>query len=228
MSETMKVQDDVFSKGEGDAWFERNAKALAAPERHDWVLTNLARLAPAERLRSVCEVGCSNGWRLARLNESLPAVQRRAGFDLSESAIRDGMRMDSTLDLRVGPASAPPFEEQFDLVIVSFVLHWVDRSMLSRSLAAIDALVVPGGVLVVADFLPDSQCRRRYHHRQDVALYTFKQDYAKAFTGMGLYRELQRSTFHHGDAEGKVDDAGSADRAVCVVLHKPEQAYPEQ
>ncbi len=221
-------QDEIFRTGEGDAWFRRNAASLDAHAGHDWILDTLARLQARERFGTACEVGCASAWRLARLPEVLPAVTRRAGFDLSEDAIRHGRARDGALDLRVGAASEPPFDEQFDLVIVSFVLHWIDRALLTRSLAAIDALVAPGGFLVVADFLPDSPCRRRYHHRDDVALYTYKQDYAAVFTATNLYREVSRSVFHHGDTQGVLQAADDGDRAACVLLHKPVHAYPER
>lgn len=221
-------QDEVFRHGEGDAWFRRNAASLDAHTGHDWILDGLSRLHGREHIRSACEVGCASAWRLARLPEALPGLARRAGFDLSADAIAHGRSRDASLDLRVGAASAPPFDEQFDLVIVSFVLHWIDRAALSRSLAAIDALVAPNGLLALADFLPDSPCRRRYHHREDVALYTYKQDYAQAFTAMHLYRELSRSVFHHGDTLGALQAVTDGDRAACVLLHKPIDAYPER
>jgi SAM-dependent methyltransferase len=221
-------QDEVFRSGEGDAWFRRNAASLDAHAGHDWILDSLSRLQGREQIRTVCEVGCASAWRLARLPEVLPHTTRRAGFDLSEDAVRHGRARDPALDLRFGAASAPPFDEQFDLVIVSFVLHWIDRSLFTRSLAAIDALVAPGGFLAVADFLPDSPCRRRYHHRDDVALYTYKQDYAAAFTATNLYREVSRSVFHHGDTQGALQAAADGERASCVLLHKPVNAYPER
>jgi SAM-dependent methyltransferase len=226
--EQSEKQDEVFRSGEGDAWFRRNAASMDAHAGHDWILDTLSHLHGREQLRSVCEVGCASAWRLARLPEALPTVARRAGFDLSADAIAHGRARDSALDLRVGTASAPPFDELFDVVIVSFVLHWIDRSLLTRSVAAIDSLVAPGGFLVVADFLPDSPCRRRYHHRDDVALYTYKQDYAAAFTATNLYRELSRSVFHHSATQGMLEAADEGDRAACVLLHKPVLAYPER
>ncbi|GAA5159283.1 class I SAM-dependent methyltransferase [Viridibacterium curvum] len=224
----LTTQDDVFGKSEGDAWFQRNVACLSDVDHPDRMLDILSRLDEREGINSVCEVGCAHGWRLARLPEALPNVQRRAGFDLSAAAIEDGMRRCPELELRVGGASAPPFHEQFDLVIVNFVLHWVDRSLLLKTLAAVDDLVAPGGWLAVGDFLPDSPCRRRYHHRPDVELYTYKQDYSAAFTATGLYREVSRSVHHHADTGHGLQAADAGDRAVCVLLHKPVQAYAEQ
>lgn len=222
------TQDEVFGQSEGDAWFHRNVSCLSDVGHADRILDILARLDERDSLNTVCEVGCAHGWRLERLPEVLHSVQRRAGFDLSAAAIAEGMAKCPELELRVGGASEPPFAEQFDLVIVNFVLHWVDRSLLMKTLAAIDGLVATGGWLALGDFLPDGPCRRRYHHRNDVDLYTYKQDYAAAFTASGLYREVSRSVYHHADTGKGLQAADALDRAVCVLLHKPVQAYAEQ
>ena len=76
-----------------------------------------------------------------------------------------------------------------------YVLHWVDRSTLTRTVCAIDGLVGDGGLLILGDFLPDYPQRRRYHHLPDEDLYTFKQDYPALFTGLGLYRKMARLTY---------------------------------
>ena len=220
-------QDDVFLGGEGDAWFHRNAEALSKPQRPDWILGLLSMLDARSEISSVCEVGCADGWRLARLAESLPNVTLNAGFDASAAAIADGKRRHPQLDLRVGPVTWPPFEQRFDLVIVSFVLHWIDRAELVRAIAAVDQLVAPGGWLAIADFLPDRPCKRRYHHRDDVVLYTFKQDYASAFTGLGLYEEVARVAFPHSQAGGVIGHVAGGERAGCALLKKPLDNYPD-
>ncbi|HEX5128047.1 MAG TPA: class I SAM-dependent methyltransferase [Rhodocyclaceae bacterium] len=220
-------QDKVFLDGEGDAWFRRNAEALSKPERPDWVLDMLAMLGARAEISTVCEVGCADGWRLARIAMPLPQVSQRAGFDASAEAIANGKRRYKGLDLRVGSVTAPPFTQRFDLVIVSFVLHWIDRAELVHAIAAIDGLVAPGGWLAIADFLPERPCKRRYHHRDDIMLYTFKQDYAQAFTGLGLYEEVARVTFPHSVAGGVIGHAAAGERANCTLLRKPLDNYPE-
>ena len=108
--------------------------------------------------------------------------------------------------------------ETFDVVIVSFVLTWVARPRLAASIAGIDALVRPGGALVLADFLPDAPCARPYHHRTDVEIYTFKQDYTACFTDLGTYAEVEREVFSHDGATSV--DIDPQDRAMCALLRK--------
>lgn len=213
----MADQTDAFSQDEGDNWFRRNEAALAAP-RHDHAIEMALRWNEREPIGSVCELGCANGWRLAALAEALPSVERLSGSDLSAAAIEDGRSRWPDLDLRIGSLDLPGFDQQFDLVIVSFVLHWVARPRLRASIAAIDRLVRPGGVLILADFLPDAPCARPYHHRNDVEIYTYKQDYTECFTSLGTYAEVERDVFSHAGEPAK--DIDPQDRAVCALLGK--------
>lgn len=210
-------QTDAFSRDEGDNWFRRNQAALS--ETHnDRVIDMALRWSEHTPVRSVCELGCANGWRLAALADALPSLERLAGSDLSAAAIEDGKVRWPELDLRIGSLDFPAFDEQFDLVIVSFVLHWVARPRLAASTAAIDGLVRPGGALILADFLPDAPCARPYHHRTDVEIYTYKQDYTECFMGLGTYAERDREVFSHSGAPAPEIDP--QDRAVCALLRK--------
>lgn len=221
-------QNLIFQKGEGDAWFRRNASTLGTFSKADPAQLLLGQLDLSRQgmISSVCDIGCANGWRLSQIREGLPNVRRLCGFDVSEAAVANGLSHSSGLDLRVGGIDEPPFAEQFDLVIVSFVLHWVDRQRLARAIASVDSLVAPNGLLLISDFYPDRPCARRYHHRRDVELYTYKQDYVGSFTALGLYRELSRLTFSHDQSGLLVGPAADQDRAVCALLHKHPDAYP--
>jgi SAM-dependent methyltransferase len=217
------LQDDVFLEDEGNAWFQRNRVALeaSAQDRHDWPLTMIGRLDEARRtgIGSVVELGCSNGWRLARLGKTLPA--RLVGVDASADAVADGVARYPGLSLLQGGLADLPLREQFDLTIVFFVLHWIDRSNVARCIAEIDRVTRDGGLLVLGDFLPDYPQRRSYHHRPpEAGMFTYKQDYAKIFEAMGTYREIARSTFDHEHPGDHIKTAASGSRCVCTVLQK--------
>jgi SAM-dependent methyltransferase len=215
---TLPDQTEVFGTDEGDNWFRRNAEALDQPGGEDRAMAMLLRLNQREPIRSVCELGCSNGWRLASIAERMPSIERVAGCDLSRAAIEEGCRRWPTLELQVGSLDAPAIDGQFDAIIVNFVFHWVARNRLAQSIAAVDALVRDGGALIIADFLPDRPCARPYHHRTDVEIYTYKQDYAAIFTALGTYTEFERNIFSHSVRSSEPIDP--QDRAVCVLLRK--------
>ena len=223
-----KAQDAVFAETEGNAWFRRNAAALSDTGRGDPMLDMVGRLSPDRRaaIRSICDIGCASAERLNRLRTVLPNVARPCGFDASAEAVAAGSARFPDLILRQGLAGDPPFDGPFDLVTIGFVLHWVDRRLLARTIAAIDSLLAEGGTLILTDFLPDRPCARRYHHRDDVDLFTYKQDYARAFTGLGLYREVARVTFDHSDSLQAASPSHDQERAVCAMLVRTCD-YPE-
>lgn len=223
MSQRPVDQNQIFRSDEGDNWFRRNRAALTDVNSHDAVLEMVATATgEGARYRSLCELGCANGWRLAALRELLPDLGRAAGSDISAEAIADGRALWPGIELSVGSLDDPAINGSFDLVIVSFVLHWVGRDRLARSIAAIDGLVADGGALIVADFLPDAPCARKYHHREDIDLYTYKQDYSEAFTGLGFYSIERARMYSHSHADGPIDPQ---DRAACFLLRKDMTAY---
>lgn len=216
---TQISQDDIFAGGEGDRWFLRNREGLTneAAVSSDMVL----RLLDVSGVRPsrVLEIGASNGYRLDRL---------RAAFDCevtavepSSAAIEDGRRRYPSVVFRQGVASALPIEGDgtFDLVIVNFVFHWMDRSTLLRSVAEIDRMVAGGGFLVVGDFFPPYPMRVAYHHLPDREVWTYKQAYAEMFIASVIYREVAALTFDHGTHEIR-SDSPPGDRARAILLRK--------
>ena len=186
-------QDEIFAKSEGDSWWLRNRAVLGTPEavRDDPVLRLVFR--NKVKPKTALEVGCANGWRLEALRLETGAAC--AGVDVSAAAIADGRERFPALDLRVGVASQLPVTGCFDLVVVYFVLHWVDRRTLLRSLAEIDERVANGGYLVVGDFAPPAPVAVPYHHREGV--WTYHAQYAASLVGLGFYDVVDGVSFEH-------------------------------
>jgi SAM-dependent methyltransferase len=226
-------QEKTFKDGEGDAWYRRNRERLDEG-REDWATRIIAALENRSAIRRVVELGCANGWRLAKLRPLFAPGCAFVGIDASAEALADGRRRFPQLELRQGMLSDVPLQEPFDLAIVHFVLHWADRHTLSRSIAEIDRLVSWNGYLVIGDFLPDFPTKRRYHHLPQQAVFTYKQDYAQAFLGLGFYREIARLTFDHDrPAADPARDAWAApagrdERAMISLLHKSAGSYVER
>ena len=187
-------QDQSFAAFEGDKWFERNKDAL---ERFDPEADLPLRLVELYHLRpySVLEVGAANGYRLAAISERYGA--RVVAVEPSVEAIHDGETMFPNVEFVRGGASAIPLQELFDLIIVNFVFHWIDRTNLLRSVAEIDRLLVDGGFLIIGDFFPSNQTKVRYHHLADEEVYTYKQNYAATFLASGLYHPVCLITGDH-------------------------------
>lgn len=187
-------QDQIFADFEGDKWFERNRDALEAfdPEADLPIkLMALYHLRP----RSVLEIGAANGFRLAAISERYGA--RVVAVELSVKAILDGKTMFPCVEFVQGGTQAIPLQELFDLIIVNFVFHWIDRANLLRSVAEIDRLLVDGGFLIIGDFFPSNMIKVRYHHLPKQEVYTYKQNYAATFQASGLYHPVCLITGDH-------------------------------
>src|ERR1700722_3853045 len=134
---TEHSQKDVFLGGEGDAWYGRNLRHLREPGP-DIVLTTLEdmRIAP----KSVLEIGCANGYRLAQICERYGAAG--CGIEPSSNAVADGRSRFPSLRLEVGTADVLPFaDSQFDVVVFGFCLYLVDPRLHLRCVAEADRVL---------------------------------------------------------------------------------------
>jgi ubiquinone/menaquinone biosynthesis C-methylase UbiE len=212
-------QDAIFQGAEANRWWQRNADVLHDQSRidNDPVLRIL--LKREMKPRKVLEIGCANGWRFGELEKRYDC--ECVGIDPSVEALEDGKKLFPNAEFRKGMTSHLPLQagETFDLVIVSFVLHWVDRTTLIQSVSEIDRATQEDGYLVVSDFLPDVPTKRKYHHLPKEEVYTYKQDYSKLFLATEWYEELERSTFHHATGQEEKDTPPD-DRGFCSLLRK--------
>jgi len=187
-------QEDIFAGSEGNQWFERNKQALL---KFDPSADIPLRLIDTYSLRPhrVLEVGAANGFRLAALAERFGAAV--VALEPSAEAIQDGQTRFPNVEFAQGVASDIPLSEPFDLVIVNFIFHWIDRNRLLRSIAEIDRLVVDSGFLVIGDFFPSNLVKVEYHHLAKSGVYTYKQNYAATFLASGLYHPVCMMTAEH-------------------------------
>ena len=162
-------QDKIFLDYEGDHWFERNQEGLSS---FDIEMDLPFKLIKTHNLRpkNVLEIGASNGTRLAAIGEYYQS--RLVAVEPSPKAIADGKNRFLGIEFVQGVASDIPVTGTFDLVIVNFVFHWVDRSTLLRSVCEIDQRVADGGFLIIGDFMPPKPNRVVYHHLPGEGVYT--------------------------------------------------------
>lgn len=210
------VQHEVFAGGEGDRWFQRNRRALAA---FDPASDLPLKLVEAYGLRpgSVLEVGAADGARLAVFAERFGA--RSVGVDVSQQAIEDGRRRLAGVEYVEAAAHDIPLSDPFELVIVHFVLHWIDRPLLLQVTAEVDRLTADGGHLIVGDFAPSNFVCVPYHHPTAAAVHTYKQDYAAMFLTSGLYHRVGMLSADH-DSKRPMTPVDEHDRIAVSLLHK--------
>ncbi len=214
--------DNPWVTGEGSAWWERNREALHDPARiaRDHTLLMLDSIQP--RPNRLLEIGCADGWRLEEIRKRYGTTC--FGTDVADNAIVEGRGLYPRLILNRTASHEKQPSVPMDVIILAFTLHWVDRFWLPWTVAQADSLIWPGGHIIVTDFMPDVPTKVRYHHRTDVELWTYKQDYSACFTALGTYREVDRLVFSH--ATGEIGDCDPYNRCAAVLLRK-EEVYRE-
>jgi len=216
-------QSEVFAESEGDRWFERNCVHL---EECDVARDLPLRMMELYQIKpeSVLEVGASNGCRLAAIGQRYSA--RTVAVEPSMAAIRDGRQRFESVRFVRATADRIDLDETFDLIIVHFVLHWVDRSRLFQTFAELDRLLADGGHLIIGDFDPDRPLRVGYHHLPDGQVFTYKQNYAASFLASGLYRQVGVLSADHAD-QRLVADVTSNERIAVWLLQKRSAGFHE-
>jgi len=210
------TQETIFSSYESDNYFERRNKRNAKlNEKKDFPmrLIELYELIP----KKVLEIGAADGERL-----SLIAKKHNANvyaIEPSTKAISLGKKKFPSVNYVKGVGFDIPLNETFDLIIVNFVLHWVDRSNLLRTVSEIDRLLNENGYLIIGDFLPSNMSKVIYHHIKDQKVYTYKQNYASIFLASGLYHSICLITGDHA-SDKLVCDVNEKDRIGTWLLKK--------
>lgn len=178
-------QNNAFLEGEADRYYQRNAEANARYSVHEDVVAQMileAGICPV----SIADMGCSSGERLSALCRRYAA--HGLGVDASSDAIDSARARDAYVDWHVADWAAYDDPTSFDVIITSYVWHWVDRDDLLAAMARTDRLLVPGGYLVINDF--GTVADVPYKHSP--GLMTYKRHYPSMFLATGLY-ELEDS-----------------------------------
>ena len=118
------------------------------------------------------EIGCSGGNNLIWLKKK---------FNVKAYGTEPSDKLVALLDKRIHDCSfrccyshqLPYKKNSFTLVIISFVLHWVDRNYILHSIG--EAIRVSKKYLIVSDFAPIHPYSVKYKHKE--SLKTFKIDY---------------------------------------------------
>jgi len=186
-----------FLAGEADAYHDRNATSPVYTDyqiEDDYVWKFVKK--SINDIGLLLDVGCAFGKRTAAFAKALKA--EAVGVDPSKKSID---QLDScVLGVR---ATADIFNIglQFDLVLVNFCLHWVERKDLLATMANIDRHVADGGHLLISDFQPASGDRESVPYAHNEAVRTWKDDYLQMFQATGLYRLVEAQSVGYDKLE---------------------------
>lgn len=213
-------QDRAFVQGESDRYWRRNREAIARLDIQHDIPLKLATMYEDIGRDTALEIGAANGYRLAWLHDRFGT--QGTAVEPSAEAIADGQARYPPVRYVRATAADMELNESFDLVIVNYVLHWVDRRCLLQSVANIDKAVKDGGYLIVGDFAPANRYQVPYHHHS--GMYTYKQDYARLFLETGLYHVVAMLTTGHS-ATRLEPNVPEQERYGVTLLRKDTSAH---
>lgn len=204
VSDQMNLQHTAFETGEADAYFKRNHVLGVHPTPGDHGVIQAINAIHWPSAGRCLDLGGSAGGLSAAIAERL-CQWSFVVTDPSAAAVAAGQQAFPSLTFLVETAEALSLGNhgQYDLVVVSAVLHWVDRKSLAQVVANIDAVLRNGGRLIIHDFDPAFPRMNAYKHHPD--LWTFKQHYAAIFTHLGIYDLVYHRSSDSGSAANHND-----------------------
>ncbi len=205
-------QKEIFLQSEGDAWFARNQKGVAARKLpdDDPILREIIDAHIDGSGLKVLEVGCGDGTRLAWLKNNLNADC----YGIEPSAQAAAAACAKGLTVQQGTADMLPFDDHsFDIVIFGFCLYLCDREDLFRIACAADRVLRASGWLMILDFFSPVPRAKTYHHRPGVLSY--KMDYRSLFNWHPDYECMTHKVRHH--SEGGYTDEEDEWMAISIL-----------
>jgi ubiquinone/menaquinone biosynthesis C-methylase UbiE len=193
------IQKKVFIEEEANQWFSRNIEKIKNYNGFNDTVYHIIKRYNINP-KSIMEVGCSAGYRLAFLKEQFTGCEIY-GIDPSTQAIEYGQTVLKLSGKEIESATADNLshipDNSFDCVIVGFVFYVVDRSLLLKVVAEIDRVLKNKGDLILIDFFSTVPRRNHYHHIKSVQMYSYKQEYEKLFLSTQSYHLLAKDTLNH-------------------------------
>jgi SAM-dependent methyltransferase len=217
----MKKQSDIWLDKEGDNYFRRNRDYMGNRKEICLHLFDLYNLKP----QKVLDIGCANGFRLAMIHEKLGCDV--CGVEPSIEAITDGEKRYPYIQFINGMAESFKSEDKYDLILLNFVFHWIDRQFLLEAVSNIDNHLKDGGFLLLGDFGTENFLKIPYHHLPNQEVYTYKQQYQKMFLSSGGYLEIAKITYNFDTSELTAEyDVNTM--GTITLLKKTSQYMPMQ
>lgn len=106
--------------------------------------------------KKIIDLGCGTGIYAKILTKKGARVK---GFDISPEMIKIAKRDNPQLDLRVGSAYKIPFNEKFDIVLASLVVHYLDDW--DKMFKEINRVLKQGGIFIFSTGNPVYEVRER-------------------------------------------------------------------
>lgn len=177
------MQKEIMIQSEGNAWFNRNRDRLGQDDPVTHMIAAWIKRQPAR----VLEVGCADGWRLAKLR-TLYGCQVY-GVEPSQVAAMEAAGVHRVPVYQLTASCLPVVEGGFDLIIYGFCLYLTDPEDWLHIAAEGDRALAPGGHIIIHDFADFDPPRTEvYEHDKRMVSHHF--DWAKLWLAHPRYEEV--------------------------------------
>jgi SAM-dependent methyltransferase len=186
-------QEEAFVRSEADAWFDRNMGVILKPAPADHPVIAALTSSKLPQSGEFIDLGGGSGKVAAGISALYPDWNGTV-LEPSKKAVEAGSQTFPSVRFRRGSLARKEDmpDKLFDMAIICGVFTWIDRRFLSQAIANVDALVKPGGYVIVSDFDTPFPRANHYHHKE--GLFTYKQDYALPFLSLNIYTQLYRQS----------------------------------
>ncbi len=202
----MSSQESYFAETGGDAYFRRNLERELTPRELPGLSAEVISWAQNQIPGCIAVFGGSSGPEAAYLKEYLQDWEI-TNIDISQEAISSGIKKYPHLNHLTASLTAKDLINTVgpqDCLVLSSILCWIDRKLMTRALLNIDEILKPNGVLAIFDFFPSERRVNGFKHAGNIN--TFKQNYALLFEALGSYKMFSMQIFSNGDLTYPLED----------------------
>ena len=152
-----------------------------------------------KKIRNVLDVGCGNGDFLEdfEINKKI----KKYGIETSVQTVKFLNKRHKKIKFKKAYCHKIPFnQDEFDLVIVWSVLHWIDRNNYLQSLG--ELIRVTNKYLIVMDFFPNRPHKTKYKHKKN--FFTYKTDFDATLLSSGYLKKETELNYYINEKENKL------------------------
>lgn len=136
--------------------------------------------------KKILDLGCGSGIYAKILTKKGAIVK---GFDISPEMVKIAKQENPSLDLRVGSANKIPFDEKFDIVIASLVVHYL--SNWDKMFKEIRRVLKPKGIFIFSTGNPAETNTDRIKVKGKERKVRVLGDYFKEKWKMGIWKNVR-------------------------------------
>lgn len=188
----MNPEQEAALRADGDRYFAVNHEGIGTIA--DPVFEQMEILHQLSPVKTVLEIGASNGFRLEKARRAFSADC--VGLEASSDAVDEGHELFPEILLAEGMAPQDLVQfagRSFDVIVLGHFMYLLPRSELFALAAQVDSLLTDNGHLIISDFFYPAPARTSYAHNP--ALDVFKMDPSAPWLWSPTYSLVNRNVY---------------------------------